>query len=395
MRLLHTSDWHLGRWLMTVSLVEHQRDFLIWLADVAREREVDAILVSGDVYDRAVPSVDAVRLLEAGLVELVRACPVILISGNHDSPTRLGFGGELLEAVNIHLRSSVADIGRAVELTTRAGGSVVVYGVPYLEPEVTRAELGAEKSHESVLIAAMDIVRADLVARRRDADANGLPAPRGVAMAHAFITGGEPSDSERDVSVGGIADAPAAVFHGVDYVALGHLHGPQTIATDGGTTVRYSGSPMAYSFSEERHLKSVTLVEIDADGGVTTEALPTPVPRPLQTLSGDIDALLSDAALSEHEQSWVRAILTDPRRPENAMERLRARFPHTVELSWLPHLDGEPVADVDRRIDPVTSSPVQVVVSFIEHVTGTPATAEEATLAQESVERIRIAEASS
>lgn len=395
MRLLHTSDWHLGRLLLTDSLVEHQRTFLTWLAVLAREREVAAIVVSGDVYDRAVPSVDAVRLLEAGLVELVHVCPVIVISGNHDSPTRLGFGGELFEAVDIHLRSSVEDIGRAVELTTDDGDCVVVYGVPYLEPEVTRAALGAEKSHEAVLTAAMGLIRADLDVRRHAAAASGTRAPRSVVLAHAFITGGEPSDSERDVSVGGIADAGASVFDGVDYVALGHLHGAQRVGHGNRPTVRYSGSPIAYSFSEEKHVKSVTVVDIRADGRVEVEVVPTPVPRPLRTVTGDLDDLLSDDALSECEGSWVRAILTDPRRPENAMDRLRTRFPHTLELSWLPHLDGRPVADVVRRVDPVTSSPVEVVAGFIEHVTGTPATADEVRLAEKSVERMRIVEASS
>jgi exonuclease SbcD len=391
MRLLHTSDWHLGRSLETVPLAEHQSDFLHWLTDLVREREVDAVLVSGDVYDRAIPSVDAVRLLEQALVALVPHCPVVLISGNHDSAARLGYGRELLAAVGVHFRSSVDDIARPVEVADRDGSTVLVYGLPYLEPEVVRTALAAEKSHAAVLTAAMDRVRADLGERQQRAAQAGLPTPRSVVMAHAFITGGEPSDSERDVSVGGVADAPASVFTGADYVALGHLHGPQQVATD--PVVRYSGTPLAYSFSEEAHVKSVTIVEMGPDGAVDVETVPTPVPRRLKKLTGDLDDLLDDPALDEHEQDWVWADLTDTRRPENAMERVRSRFPHAIQLSWQPRVAGTPLAAVDVRIDPTTADPVDVVLSFIEHVTSTVPTDDEADLARASVERVRIAEA--
>jgi DNA repair protein SbcD/Mre11 len=392
MRLLHTSDWHLGRSLETVSLAEHQRDFLRWLTDLVDERSIDAVLVSGDVYDRAIPSVDAVRLLEQALVDLVAQCPIVLISGNHDSAARLGYGRDLLSGVGVHFRSTVDDIDRPVAIADADGTQVLVYGLPYLEPEVVRVALGADKSHAAVLTAAMDRVRADLAVRETQASAAGRPAPRSVVMAHAFITGGQPSDSERDVSVGGIADAPASVFAGVDYVALGHLHGPQPISVE--PLVRYSGTPLAYSFSEEAHVKSVTIVDIAADGAVSVELVPTPVPRRLKKLTGDLDALLADPTLAEHEQDWVWADLTDARRPEDAMGRVRARFPHAIQLSWQPRVGGDPLTSVDVRIDPTTADPVDVVLSFIEHVTSTPATGDEVLLAQQSVERVRISEVS-
>jgi exonuclease SbcD len=390
MRLLHTSDWHLGRSLETVSLVEHQRDFLVWLTDLVRQREIDAVLVSGDVYDRAIPSVEAVRLLEEALVSLVRECPLVLISGNHDSAARLGYGRELLSVVGVHFRSSIDDIARPVELADTDGTTVLVYGLPYLEPEVVRMALAAEKSHAAVLTAAMDRVRADLSARQSQASSSGQPMPRSVVMAHAFITGGQPSDSERDVSVGGVADAPASVFAGVDYVALGHLHGPQEISAD--PVVRYSGTPLAYSFSEEAHAKSVTIVDIGTDGAVSVETVPTPVPRRLKKLTGDLDDLLADPLHAEYEGHWVWADLTDARRPEDAMERVRSRFPHCIQLSWQPRIGGDPLTTVDVRIDPTTADPVDVVLAFIEHVTSTPPTDDEAVLARESVERVRIAE---
>jgi DNA repair protein SbcD/Mre11 len=394
MRLLHTSDWHLGRSLETEPLVEHQRDFLIWLADLARERAVDAILVSGDVHDRAIPSVDAVRLLQEAMAQLVQVCPVVFISGNHDSPTRLGFGGVLLEQVRVHFRASVDDLDRPVELVGGDGLTTLVYGIPYLEPEVVRVALEADKSHEAVLTAAMNRVRSDLDARRTAAHEAGIAQPRAVVLSHAFVTGGLASDSERDVSVGGVADAPASVYQGVDYVALGHLHGPQEIALPDGPIVRYSGSPLAYSFSEQSHTKSVTLVELDADGGVRTELVPTMVPRRLAKLTGELDTLLADEAFAELEDCWVWADLTDARRPEDAMERVRTRFPHAIKLSWFARQDGQPLAPVDLRVDPATAQPVDVVLAFIEHVTSQPPTAEETVLAHDAVEHVRQLEVS-
>lgn len=392
MRLVHTSDWHLGRSLETVSLAEHQRDFLTWLADLARARDVDAVLVCGDVFDRAIPSVEAVRLLEQALVGLVRECPVVVIPGNHDSAARLGYGRELLESAGVHFRSTVDDLARPVELTDASGRSALVYGIPYLEPEVVRTALAAEKSHAAVLTAAMDRVRADLAVRHQVAVAAGELVPISVVMAHAFVTGGQASDSERDVSVGGIADAPASVLAGVDYVALGHLHGPQVISTD--PLARYSGTPLAYSFSEEAHVKSVSIVDFGPDGAVTIEAVSTPVPRRLKKLTGDLVDLLSDPAFTEYEDHWVWADLTDARRPEDAMARVRSRYPHAIQLSWQPRIAGAAPADVDARIDPTTADPIDVVLSFIEHVTSTPPTDDEAVLARDSVERVRIAEAS-
>lgn len=392
MRVLHTSDWHLGRLLRAVPLIDHQRAFIRWLADVARDQQVDAILVSGDIYDRAIPSVEAVALLEEALEVLPQVCPVVLISGNHDSTVRLGFAGRLLERSGVHLRSGVDDISRPVILTS-ASTSLLVYGIPYLEPELARTALGAEKSHEAVLAAAMARVRADVAARRAQAAAAGAAEPRAIVMAHAFITGGQASDSERDVSVGGVSDAPASVFGGVDYVALGHLHGPQGLSADGAPVVRYSGSPLAYSFSEESHEKSLTIVDIGADGAVAVDLIPTPVPRRLATITGPVEELLVDPALMHAEDAWVRAVVTDPRRPEQPMDRLRTRFPHTIELSWQPPEDAGLLGATARGLSHAGTDPVETVLDFIRHVTSAEVTDEDIRLVRESVERVRIAEA--
>lgn len=275
MRILHTSDWHLGRSFHRVPMLDAQADYLDHLVRTVREHEVDAVLVAGDVYDRAVPPLAAVRLFDDALHRLAAAgVPTVMISGNHDSAHRLGVGAGLIARAGIHLRTDPADCATPVVLHD-AYGDVAFYGLPYLEPALVKDTLGATKAgHEAVLTAAMDRVRADLADR---------PATtRSVVLAHAFVAGGEPSDSERDITVGGVAAVPAGVFDGADYTALGHLHGCQTVTE----RVRYSGSPLAYSFSEATHRKTMWLIDLGAGGELSAERIDCPAPRPLARLRG-------------------------------------------------------------------------------------------------------------
>ena len=307
MRLLHTSDWHLGRTLHGEPLLAYQAAFLDWLLGQAVEHQVHAVVVAGDVYDRAVPPVDAVAVLDRALQGFAAArIPVILTSGNHDSAVRLGFGSRLSEVAGIHLRTSVADVARPVVLADEHG-EVAVYGIGYLLPDAVMEDLGAARSHASVLAAAAGLIRAD-AARRGIA--------RTVVAAHAFVTGAAACESERDIRIGGIADVPASVFSGLSYVALGHLHGQQNVPSGtAGTTIRYSGSPLAFSFSERNHAKSVTLAEIDGTGQVATTLLATPVPRPLREVRGRLADLLAGGERPELTGAWVRVVLTDQVRP--------------------------------------------------------------------------------
>ncbi|MGW2326172.1 exonuclease SbcCD subunit D [Streptomyces sp. NPDC001700] len=359
MRILHTSDWHLGRSFHRVSLLAAQREFLDHLVATVREREVDAVLVAGDVYDRAVPPLAAVELFDDALHRLADlGVPTVMISGNHDSPRRLGVGAGLIERAGIHLRTDPAGCGTPVVLADRHG-DVAFYGLPYLEPRLVREELDApDAGHPAVLGAAMDRVRADLAARP--------PGTRSVVLAHAFVTGGAVSDSERDITVGGVACVPAEVFDGVDYVALGHLHGCQTLTE----RVRYSGSPLAYSFSEATHRKSMWLVELNADGALgATERVDCPVPRPLARLRGRLDDLLADPDLARHESAWVEATLTDPARPYEPMARLAERFPHVLTLVFDPERPPEdPLASYAQRLRGRTDR--EIAEDFVAHVRG-------------------------
>ncbi|MCW2907291.1 MAG: exonuclease SbcCD subunit [Actinomycetia bacterium] len=385
MRLIHTSDWHLGRTLHSENLLPHQAGFLRWLLDEAVRQQAGAVVVAGDIYDRAVPSLDAVRLLDATLLRFAQArIPVILTSGNHDSAVRLGFGAGLSEAAGIHLRTSVADLARPVLLADEHG-PVAVYGVPYLLPDAVMADLGVQsRTHEAVLAEAARLIRADAAAR-------GIG--RTVVAAHAFVTGGQPAESERDIRVGGVADVPAAVFAGFSYVALGHLHGAQRAGPPPGpgpgpltgdsvtksTVIRYSGSPLAFSFSEKDHRKSVTLAEIDAAGQVRTTALHTPVPRPLREVRGTLDSLLAradqhgaDAELAGLAGAWVKVVLTDTVRPAAPMERLREKWPHTLVLDFAP--EGQLTssdADLERLAS--ATDPVEICGMFVEFTSGGPA----------------------
>ncbi|MFI1619176.1 exonuclease SbcCD subunit D [Streptomyces lydicus] len=356
MRFLHTSDWHLGRSFHRVNLLTAQRTFLDHLVETVRAREVDAVLVAGDVYDRAVPPLAAVELFDEALHRLAElGVPTVMISGNHDSARRLGVGAGLMERAGIHLRTDPAGCGTPV-LLGDAHGPVALYGLPYLEPAMVRDTLGAQRAdHAAVLGAAMDRVRADLAER---------PAgTRSVVLAHAFVTGGTASDSERDITVGGVASVPAGVFDGVDYAALGHLHGCQTLTE----RVRYSGSPLAYSFSEADHRKTSWLVELDGTGAVHAERVDAPVPRALARIRGPLERLLDDPALARHEESWVEATLTDAARPHEPMARLVKRYPHILSLVFDP--DEGPARSLASYAQRLRGrSDQEIAEDFVEHV---------------------------
>ncbi len=372
MRLLHTSDWHLGRSFHGEDLLVAQAAYVDHLIETVESERVDLVVVSGDVYDRALPSVDAVELADEALHRLgTSRARVVITSGNHDSQRRLGFNARLVDLAGVHLRT---DAGRVAEpvLVDDEHGPVAVYGIPYLEPDVlTRAWELPTRSHRAVMSEAMDRVRADLATRPKDT--------RSVVLAHAFVAGGLPSESERDISVGGVSVVPLELFDDVDYTALGHLHGRATLSD----TVRYSGSPIAYSFSEADHVKGSWLVDLGADGFDDATFVAAPVHRPLARLEGTIDELLTQERFAPHEQSWVQATLTDDTRPLQAMERLRARFPHALALRFAPS-GGE---TQPARVTTTGRSAHDVALDFVAHVRGgAVATEAESDLLREALE---------
>jgi exonuclease SbcD len=393
MRLLHTSDWHLGRSFHGVGMLEAQRAFIDQLVAVVRDEAVDVVLIAGDVYDRALPGVDVVGLLDDALVRLTAAgAQVVLTSGNHDSAIRLGFASKLLERGGVHLRTRLADLDTPVLFpldggpgstagTDPAGPVLAVYGIPWLEPRLVAEQLGVETaSHFEVTRAATDRIRTDLAARA------GTRTVHSVVLAHTFASGGISSDSERDLSIGGVGAVPLDLFDGFGYTALGHLHGRQELSS----TVRYSGSPLAYSFSEAKHRKGSWLVEVDAAGiGEVREVL-WEAPRTLAVLRGKLDELLSAGDFAWAEGAYCQITLTDAQRPAQAMERLRARFPDTLVLGFDPEGAGVAAkASYSSRLAEAEDD-LSICCGFLEHVRGRSADDAESAVLADALEAVRL-----
>ncbi|MFD1152399.1 exonuclease SbcCD subunit D [Saccharothrix hoggarensis] len=357
MKILHTSDWHVGRTFHGRDLLREQESVLSGLADTVADERVDAVVVSGDLFDRAVPNAEAVAVC-ARVLKRVRAAgaQIVVTPGNHDSAARLGFLGAFTEAGGLHLRTRIADLAEPVLLADEHG-PVAVYGIPFLEPETARQALGVPdaKGHAGVLAEAMRRVKEDLAGRR---------GARSVVLAHAFVTGGEPCESERTIAVGGVQDVPGGVFSGVDYAALGHLHGQQTLAEH----LRYSGSPVAYSFSEARHHKQVWLAELGPEGLAGVEKRALPVPRALSTLSGELEDLLVAPEHEDVADHFLSVTLTDRVRPLDALRRLQSRFAHAVHVEWRPEGGRTGELRFAERVRGHTDE--EVACCFLEDVRG-------------------------
>jgi exonuclease SbcD len=387
MRFLHTSDWHLGRTLHGVDLLDAQRDVLDQICRLVAQPPdgvpIGAVLIAGDVYDRAVPPVEAVALFASTLAELIKHTTVIVTAGNHDSAIRLGFGAELFTE-RLRLRTDLASVGRPVLLEDGAG-PVAVYPLPYLDPDAARVALAPgdqplERSHQAVMAAAMERVRADLASRP--------PGTRSVVVAHAFVVGGSPSESERSIVVGGVDSVAASTFDGVDYVALGHLHGAQQPRGSADVVLRYSGSPLRYSFSEQAHTKSVSLVDLSPGVPARVTAAPLRQPRAMAELTGTLTELLAD---DRHVEDWVRLIVTDRSRPDQLFERVKSHYPHVLQVLHQPA--GARPAGARMPMTTLAPSPRQLGADFIEHVTGLAAVEVELDLFEQAYQAASLAEA--
>ena len=412
MRLLHTSDWHLGRSFHGVGMLDAQRAFIAQLVDFVREQSVDVVLIAGDVYDRALPGLDVVKLLDEALVGITGAgAQVVLTSGNHDSAIRLGFASRLLERGGVHLRTRVEELDspvlfslgeegpRVVGAAEDPGGHagrdhsgpdhpgpdhpgalLAVYGIPYLEPRLVAGKLEAAAHHFDVTRAAVERIRADLAAR------SGATSVHAVVLAHTFASGGITSDSERELSIGGLGAVPLDLFEGFAYTALGHLHGRQELAPN----VRYSGSPLAYSFSESKHRKGAWLLDVGPDGLAGVTEVLWQAPRELAVLRGRLAELLESPELSWAESAYCQVTLTDPVRPPQAMEQLRTRFPDTLVLGFEPEGGAEKgKISYSSRVAGAQDD-LGVCCGFLDHVRGRPAGDQETAALREALEAVRL-----
>ena len=362
MRILHTADWHLGRIFYNVHLTEDQAHVLDQFVTLAREERAELIIIAGDVFDRAVPPPEAVALWDETLTRLVQETKahIVVIAGNHDSAERLGLNARLLAASRVHLHTKISQT--PLIALEDAHGPVHVHPLPYAEPVLARDRLDKEgapsiRTHEDVLRQQM--------ARALKASA-GAQA-RHVAVAHATVLGAEKSDTERPLAIGGAEAVSADVFTGCHYVALGHLHRPQAAGAD---HVRYAGSLLKYSFAEADHHKSVTLVDMDAEGACHIEAISLTPRHDVRCVSGSFEELLARGEADPAREDYILAEITDTAPVYNAMERLRRVWPNLmhVDRKWLTeatHASNRFDSDAVKRL-----SPLELFAGFYEDMTG-------------------------
>ncbi|MDN4491202.1 exonuclease SbcCD subunit D [Demequina sp. SYSU T00068] len=341
MRALHTSDWHIGRTFHGHSTDDHLAQVLAAIAQAVRDHHVDVVIVAGDVFDSSTPKAEAFTMLNSA-VRAIRSAgaQVVLTSGNHDGPARLGHLAEFAAFGGVHVLADLRRLAVPVAVPD-AHGDVFVYGIPYVHPEFLRGafEDFDGRTHEAALSFAMDLIRDD--ARTR-----GGEGARYVVASHCFASGEaggggrevhETTEStgrseERDITRGGLDIVPPGVFQGPAYTALGHIHSRATLRED----LRYSGAPLRFSFGELSSAKGAWLVDIGAAGLEGVEWLELPTPRRAVRLTGTLDHLLSPGVHEEDRDAWVDIVLTDDLRPRDAMRRAQEKFPHAVTLAHRP-----------------------------------------------------------
>ena len=369
MRLIHTADWHLGRLFHNQHLTEDQEYVLRQLVELAADVKPAAVIVAGDLYDRAVPPTEAVDLLDDVLTELVDrlGVPVVAIAGNHDSAVRLGFASQLLRERGLHLVGELPQAASPIVLRDEHG-PVRVSALPYADPAEARPIYGDPEIHDQQAVTAAGVARALAGAEAHE---------RQVLVAHAFVAGGLESESERPLSVGGAQQVSADTFAGFDYVALGHLHRPQTCGSD---AVRYAGSLLKYSFAEHAHEKSVSVVDIGPRGSaageagqagraaVTVEAVPLSPRRDVRRVEGTLAELLEGGLADPRSDDYVLASLLDRGALLDPIGQLRAVYPNTLSIER-PLYEIIGAAD-QRRPRPGSVGDLELFGTFFRYATG-------------------------
>lgn len=372
MKLIHISDLHLGKRLKEFSLLEDQKYILLKILHIIDEEQPDAVLIAGDVYDKSVPSAEAVEVFDDFLVRLAeRQLQVFVISGNHDSPERLAFGGRLMDASGVHLAPVYSGHVEPITLTD-SFGPVNVYMLPFVKPGHVRRFF--EEESIASYTDALSVAIGDM---RLNTD------ERNVLIAHQFVTGAERSESED--SVGGLDNVDAEVFAGFDYVALGHIHGPQNISE----TIRYCGTPLKYSFSEAKHEKSVTVAELGGKGALTVRTVPLTPLRDMVELRGSYEELMrrSFYADTSYPEDYVHITLTDEADVPEAMGRLRAVYQNLMKLDY-DNKRTRHLSQLDGAEDAETKSPMEVFAEFYEKQNDTALSDEQTALLQGLIEKI-------
>ncbi len=355
MRFVHTSDWHLGRLFHGLHLTEDQAYVLDQLVALLAEVKADALLVAGDLYDRAVPPPDAVHLLDDVLERVTMGLGIPAIAGNHDSPERIGFGSRLLAEQGLHLVGPIPTEPHAVRLADEHG-PVYFHPLPYADPADVRVACGAEDAHTHD--AALRVLLERSV---RPAEAGA----RHVVLAHAFVTGGESSESERPLSVGGAANVGADAFDGFHYAALGHLHAPQRA---GAEHIRYSGSLLKYSFNEADQRKGVLVVDMDASGACQIEEVALQPRHDVRVIEGSLAALLEEHPRGAAADDYLLARLTDTQALYDPMSKLRSVYPNVMQIERL--MTPGPATTTGTAAEHFAKSDHDLFAAFFQEVTG-------------------------
>jgi len=318
-KILHTSDWHIGRLFQSHSLLDDQVVVLNQIKEIAVSEQVDVLIVSGDIFDRAVAPAEAVDALDRFIADFIQTVkiPIVMISGNHDSEKRIRFGSGLMSAAGLHILGDITNVQEPVTITT-ATGEVDIYGIPFHDPVSVREKYDVD-------VRSYDQAHTFLVEQVKTAV---KPGRTSVLMSHCFVSGATECDSERRLSVGGSDDVSYEPMESFDYVALGHLHAPQS---KGAEHIRYSGSPLKYSFSEHAQSKSVTIVNFTEQGCEIHEISLKPV-RDLRVIEGQLDDLIEQGLSDPNKEDFIFARLTDQEDLLEPMSRLRQSYPNTLQI---------------------------------------------------------------
>ena len=374
MKFIHLSDLHLGKRVNEISMTDDQAYILTQIIDIIDAEQPDAVVIAGDVYDKSVPPAEAVTLFDGFLCRLAeRSLPVLIISGNHDSPERLAFGGRLMEGAGIHL-SPVYD-GKVEPVTlSDSRGDVHFWLLPFVKPAHVKRyfpDAGIE-SYTDALRTAVENMGVDFTGRN-------------VLVTHQFVTGAVTCESE-EISVGGSDNVDISVFGGFDYVALGHLHGPQNILSN---RIRYCGTPLKYSFSEAGHHKSVTVVELGEKGSLHLQTIPLNPRHDLREIRGAF-AELTDKSFYQGTavEDYLHIILTDEEDVPEAVGQLRVIYPNLMKLSY-DNTRTRTNRVIDAAEDVKRKSPLELFEELYEIQNNQPMSEVQRAFARELIESIR------
>lgn len=372
LKLLHTADWHLGRVLHHQSLLEDQAHVLEQIIAYASEHDVDGVLVAGDIYDRSMPPAEAVRLLNQTVNRFAALdVPMIMISGNHDSAERLGFAAEQLQKTGLHILS---DLHRVTEPVRLQKGEIrlQIFGIPFADPERVRNQFDTP-------VTDYDEAHSFLIEQIQQARDKSIPS---VLMSHCFVDGAETSESEKTLSVGGSDRVSYEPMLDFDYVALGHLHAPQF---RGEAHIRYSGSPLKYSFSEHKHNKGLTLLSFDQSGLVEQQQLPLKSQRDVRVIEGLLDEVIEQGKEDPHNDDYVMVRLNDTTALLDPMGRLREVYPNVLHLEKRL-LQQDQVGQANR--EHIKLHAPKLIADFYQQIQGEPLTEQQQALIEQALNQL-------